>query len=154
MTLKSILVATAISIPAITQAATAEPIKVPVGSPTMVHHLKYEVMYSEKPFELASIYYYDNGIYKIVSPGEDHYGVYVIVGQSTDSVYKISYLSLPSEDWGRNVARHDLTFDNQKQVFTQQALAYTDQNIPPQHGSFVQAENTASDHASVSWQHP
>ncbi|MFJ4064335.1 hypothetical protein ACIPW4_03450 [Pseudomonas sp. NPDC089996] len=154
MKLKSMLVAAAMSIPAIANAAAPTPIKVPVGNPTMVHHLKYEVMYSEKPFELATIYYYDNGIYKIVSPGEDHYGVYVIVGQSTDTAYKISYLSLPSEDWGANVARHDLTFDNQNGVFTQQALAHTDQNIPPQHGSFVQAENTAIDHSSVHWRQP
>ena len=154
MKLRSMLAAVATGISAITHAATATPITIAVGAPTMVHHLKYQVMYSEKPFELATIYYYDNGIYKIVSPGEDHYGVYVIEGQSTDEVYKISYISLPSEDWAGNVARHDLTFDNQTQVFTQQALAHSDQGIPPQHGSFVQAANTATDHAGVRWQQP
>ncbi|WP_342651283.1 hypothetical protein [Pseudomonas sp. REB1044] len=129
-------------------------ISVTVGKPTFVHQLRYEVMYSEKPFELATIYYYDNGLYKIVSPGENHYGVYLVMGKMTDPSYAISYLSLPSDDWGGNVARHDLKFDSQRQVFEQQALSHEDQSIPPQRGTFVRATHDHDDPAAIVWQQP
>lgn len=129
-------------------------VDIPVGKPTMVHQLTYQVMYSEKPFDRATIYYFDNGIYKIVSPGEEHYGVYLVEGAVTDPVYRVSYLSLPSADWGDNVAKHDLTFDNERQVFQQQAVTHTDQAIPPQHGTFTQAPNTFADPVQITWQQP
>lgn len=61
-------------------AATQPTIAVDVGKPTYIHRLHYKKMYSEKPFEEAVLYYYDNGLYKIISPGENHYGVYVVEG--------------------------------------------------------------------------
>ena len=116
-TLLSAALALGLAAAADAQDAPAAHISVTVGKPTFVHQLRYEVMYSEKPFELATIYYYDNGLYKIVSPGEDHYGVYLVMGKMTDASYGISYLSLPSDDRGGNVARHDLRFDSRRQVF-------------------------------------
>ena len=154
MNIRKALVGAALGLPVVTQATAGVQISVPVGAPTQVHHLKYEVMYSEKPFEHASIYYYDNGIYKIVSPGEDHYGVYLVEGRLTDPAYKISYLSLPSDDWGGNVAKHDLKFDSQAQRFEQQALTHSDQNIPLQHGSFTQESNDITDPSSIRWLAP
>ena len=34
----------------------------------------------KKPYPDAMIYYYSNGLYKILSQGEEHYGVYVLRG--------------------------------------------------------------------------
>ncbi|MFB4394014.1 MULTISPECIES: hypothetical protein [unclassified Pseudomonas] len=156
MNVRNTLFGAALGLSAVVQASEEQAfrIDVPVGKPTMVHQLTYQVMYSEKPFELATIYYFDNGIYKIVSPGEDHYGVYLVEGAVSDPVYRVSYLSLPSADWGDNVAKHDLTFDNQRQVFQQQAITHADQAIPPQHGTFIELPNTIADPAQITWQQP
>ncbi len=43
----------------------------------------------KKPFPDATLYYYDNGVYKIISPGEEHYGVYVVRGHLTDDEYAV-----------------------------------------------------------------
>ena len=32
---------------------------------------------------------FDNGVYKIISPGEEHYGVYVVRGHLTDDEYAV-----------------------------------------------------------------
>ncbi len=55
----------------------APSVEVRFGKPTFMQKLFYEKMYEKKPFEDATLYYYDNGVYKIISPGEEHYGVYV-----------------------------------------------------------------------------
>ena len=109
-------------------------------------------MYSEKPFEEAVLYYYDNGLYKIISPGENHYGVYVVEGAFTDDQYRISYISLPSPDWGGNVARHDLVFNKSSLTFEQKALAKVDQNIGLQDGRFVLDQNRVQDPQPITWE--
>ena len=127
-------------------------INVEVGQPTFIHRLHYKKMYSEKPFEEAVLYYYDNGLYKIISPGENHYGVYVVEGAFTDDQYRISYISLPSPDWGGNVARHDLVFNKSSLTFEQKALAKVDQNIGLQDGRFVQDTNLVQDPQPITWE--
>ncbi|KMM77733.1 hypothetical protein [Pseudomonas deceptionensis] len=127
-------------------------INVEVGQPTYIHRLHYKKMYSEKPFEEAVLYYYNNGVYKIISPGENHYGVYVVEGDFTDDQYRISYISLPSPDWGGNVARHDLVFKKSSQTFDQKALAQVDQNIGIQNGRFVLDKNPEQDPGPITWE--
>ena len=127
-------------------------INVEVGQPTYIHRLHYKKMYSEKPFEEAVLYYYNNGVYKIISPGENHYGVYVVEGDFTDDQYRISYISLPSPDWGGNVARHDLVFKKSSQTFDQKALAQIDQNIGIQNGRFVLDKNPEQDPGPITWE--
>jgi len=136
-----------------TAAAPSSPfINVEVGQPTYIHRLHYKKMYSEKPFEEAVLYYYDNGLYKIISPGENHYGVYVVEGDFTDEQYRISYISLPSPDWGGNVARHDLVFNKSALTFEQKALAKVDQNIGLQDGRFVLDKNPVQDPQPITWE--
>lgn len=126
-------------------------INVSFGKPTFIHQLTYQKMYSEKPFEQAVLYYYDNGMYKIISPGEDHYGVYVVDGEMTDETYSVSYISLPSADWGGNVARHDLTFHRDSLKFEQKALAEVDKHIPLQHGTFTLGTNLIENPVNETW---
>ena len=127
-------------------------INVQIGQPTYIHRLHYKKMYSEKPFEEAVLYYYDNGLYKIISPGENHYGVYVVEGDFTDDQYRISYISLPSPDWGGNVARHDLVFKKGSLTFEQKALAQVDQNIGLQDGRYVLDNNPGQDPMPITWE--
>jgi len=131
---------------------TQPSITVEFGKPTYIHRLHYKKMYSEKPFEEAILYYYDNGLYKIISPGENHYGAYVVEGGFTDEEYKISYISLPSVDWGGNVARHDLVFKKSGLTFEQKALAQVDQHIPLQHGLYRQEKNPEESPVAITWE--
>ncbi|MBD1588243.1 hypothetical protein [Pseudomonas typographi] len=139
-----------------TSASTAAPIslEVVVGKPIWRQDLHYEVMYDQKPFRPATLYYYDNGLYKIVSPGEDHYGVYVIEGQFTDPVYHVSYISLPSADWGGKTALHALTFRLQggKGTFEQRAVTDTGEHVSGQHGSVSQQPHGIADPAQIRWE--
>lgn len=126
-------------------------VEVKFGKPTVKQKLFYEKMYEKKPFPDATLYYYDNGVYKIISPGEEHYGVYVVQGHLTDDEYAVHYISLPSSDWGGKTAHHFLKFNRKTGVFTQQATWEDDPNIAPQHGRFTQDENTIHDPRPIKW---
>ncbi|WP_197517143.1 MULTISPECIES: hypothetical protein [Burkholderia] len=127
-------------------------IAVKFGKPTIEQKLFYEKMYEKKPFPDATLYYYDNGVYKIISPGEEHYGVYVVRGHLTDDEYAVHYISLPSSDWGGKTAHHYLKFNRKTNTFTQQATWEDDPNIAPQNGRFSQRDNTIADPRSITWQ--
>lgn len=126
-------------------------IEVEFGAPTYILYLQYEVLYAPKPYEDAVVYLYDNGVYKILSPGENHYGVYVIKGAITSPQWEMSFLSFPHLDWGGNVARHDLNFDQVRRTFGQQAYIQTDPDIPKQHGKFQMTPNTLVDPRQLTW---
>lgn len=126
-------------------------IEVEFGAPTYIIHLHYEVLYDPKPFEDAVVYLYDNGVYKIISPGENHYGVYVIKGDIPHTTWAMTFLSIPHQDWNGNVARHDLNFSQETGVFGQQAYLQTDPNIPKQHGRFQLVENKVADPRALDW---
>jgi hypothetical protein len=129
----------------------APSVEVEFGKPTVKQKLFYEKMYEKKPFPDATLYYYDNGVYKIISPGEEHYGVYVVRGHLTDDEYAVHYISLPSPDWGGKTAHHYLKFNRKTGVFAQQATWEDDPDIAPQHGRFTQAENSISDPRPIKW---
>lgn len=127
-------------------------IEVEFGAPTYTIYLLYQKLYDPKPFEDAALFLYSNGLYKILSPGENHYGVYVIKGEITSARWEMSFLSLPHADWGDNVARHDLNFDQERKTFGQQAYLQTDPDIPKQHGKFQMMPNTIIDPRPVNWE--
>ncbi|MGK9233512.1 hypothetical protein KXS07_25000 [Inquilinus limosus] len=121
------------------------------GKPTYVQFLRYEEIYAKKSFPDALLFYYDNGIYKIISPGEEHYGVFVIDGSFDDERYTIHYASLPSPDWGDAAAYHVLTFDSRSDRFEQNAVVPIDGRLPQQYGRFEVSENIIADPTSVNW---
>lgn len=121
------------------------------GKPTWVQRLHYRTMYEKKPFRDAVLYYDDNGLYKIISPGEAHYGSYVIDGSFDAPSYKIHYIALPSTDWNNTSAYHVLVFDRQNGRFTQQAITPEDGRIAPQEGDFSTAPNTVTHLVGVRW---
>lgn len=126
-------------------------IVVSLGRPTIVHQLFYEKMYDPKPFEDAALYYYDNGIYKIISPGEEHYGLYVVNGRIEGDVFEIDYIAFPSKDWGGKTALHHLRFDRKAATFKQQATWEGDLNMPAQLGRFAERRNDHADSESIRW---
>ena len=126
-------------------------VEVQFGKPTFAQKLFYEKLYEKKPFEDATLYYYDNGVYKIISPGEEHYGVFVVHGKMTDDEYAVNFISLPSTDWGGKTAMHALKFNRKTGKFTQQATWEDDPGIAPQYGRFSQDENTFADPRPVNW---
>ncbi|QIZ49445.1 hypothetical protein [Dickeya zeae] len=125
------------------------------GAPTYKQTLHYRKLYEKKPFPDAEIFYYDNGIYKIISQGEEHYGVYVMQGNFQDQTYTIRYISLPSEDWGKKTAFHQLTFINgdKEKYFIQNAIVDTGEAIAQQNGTFTLAENNISNPITQKWRH-
>ena len=126
-------------------------VEVQFGKPTVKQKLYYKKMYEKKPFPDATLYYYDNGVYKIISPGEEHYGVYVVRGHLSDDEYAVDYISLPSSDWGGKTAHHALKFNRKTGQFTQQATWEDDPNIAPQYGQFTQDENDIKDPRVIKW---
>ncbi|KQR24724.1 hypothetical protein ASF79_01075 [Agreia sp. Leaf335] len=98
---------------AATPQAGASSIAVPLGKPVFAQAFRYTAMYGPKPFPEALLIYLDNGAYKILSPGEEHYGSYVSATPLGDGMppRHVSFLSWPSDDWDRNVASHTLTFN-------------------------------------------
>ncbi|MDI6956410.1 hypothetical protein [Pantoea sp. Pa-EAmG] len=128
-------------------------IEVVPGKPTFVHKLHYRKLYDEKPFPDAVIYYYSNGVYKILSQGENHYGLYVIQGSVEDQSYTIRYISAPSKDWGNKTAFHQLTFVNgaQAKVFIQNAITDTGEQIAQQNGEFLLQDHDPAHAAADRW---
>lgn len=140
---------------ALTQPTDKNKLQTGFGAPTYKHVLHYRKLYEKKPFPDAELFYYDNGIYKIISQGEDHYGVYVLQGKFTDQTYTIKYISLPSPDWGNKTAFHQLTFINSNSsvdnVFIQNAIVDTGEAIAQQNGTFTLSENTVSNPIGQKW---
>ncbi|SMG17904.1 hypothetical protein SAMN06296010_0828 [Agreia pratensis] len=101
------------SVPEVGPHEGAASVAVPLGKPVFAQAFRYTAMYGPKPFPEALLIYLDNGSYKILSPGEEHYGSYVSATQlGTDLPPRhVSFLSWPSDDWDRNVASHTLTFN-------------------------------------------
>lgn len=123
-------------------AVTIEP-----SSVVATQQLHYRKMYEAKPFPNAALTYYANGVYRIVSEGEDHNGVYVMQGRFSDETYTVRYISLPSEDWGHRTAYHQLTFINGASsangVFIQDATIDTGEVIAQQNGTFITQTSSA-----------
>lgn len=123
------------------------------GQPTIKQILHYRKMYDKKPFPDAEIYYYDNGVYKIISQGENHYGVYSMHGKFDDETFTVRFISLPSTDWGNKTAFHQLTFvrGEKQNVFIQNAIVDTGEAIAQQNGSYIQEKNTVINPVSTNW---
>ncbi|MCC2626288.1 MAG: hypothetical protein K0R14_2161 [Burkholderiales bacterium] len=138
------------------KAALAENFNIPIlsinfGKPTYIQSMYYQKMYDKKPFREAVIFYYDNGVYKIISPGEEHYGVYVITGAFTDLRFTVRYISLPSADWGNKTAFHELNYNNKTHHFGQNALLQTQVKVPYEYGVFSLRTNNESNPLSIKW---
>lgn len=95
---------------------------VPLGAPVFAQALYYTEMFDEKPFAEALLVYLDNGSYKILSPGEDHYGSYVSNTLLPETPREVRFLSWPSTDWQNNVAAHTLVFNPDSGAFSQHLL--------------------------------
>jgi hypothetical protein len=94
-------------------------VRVPLGRPIHAQALYYTALFDEKPFAEAILVYLDNGSYKIVSPGEDHFGSYVSSTGLDAPPQEVAFLSWPSSDWGGDVASHTLVFDPDSGAFSQ-----------------------------------
>lgn len=138
----------------LTTSAEDNKLTVSFGQPTIKQVLHYRKMYDKKPFPDAEIYYYDNGTYKIISQGENHYGVYVMQGRFDDETFTVRFISLPSSDWGNKTAFHQLTFiRNEKQnVFIQNAIVDTGEAIAQQNGTYTQEKNSVTNPVSTRWE--
>ncbi|MFT2708623.1 cupin domain-containing protein [Clavibacter zhangzhiyongii] len=125
------------AVPASVATPTATPAAghhVPLGAPVLVHALRYTAMYGEKPFDEALLVYLDNGAYKILSPGEEHYGSYVSAAGKGVAPRHVAFLSWPSDDWHRDVASHTLTFSDDTGAFIQSLVLPGDAVPRAQHG--------------------
>ncbi|MFJ4225692.1 hypothetical protein [Microbacterium sp. NPDC089695] len=91
-----------------------------LGRPVHAQALYYTEMFAEKPYPEALLIYADNGSYKILSPGEDHYGSYVADVEAGAAPTLARFISWPSPDWGSNVAHHELLFNQSSGAFSQQ----------------------------------
>ncbi|WP_419746251.1 hypothetical protein [Xanthomonas phaseoli] len=139
----------------LTKSPDGKTLSVSFGAPTFKQVLHYRKLYDKKPFPDAEIYYFSNGMYKIISQGENHYGVYVLQGTFDDQTYTIRFISLPSEDWGNKTAFHQLTFvrGEQQNVFIQNAIVDTGAAIAQQNGTYTLEKNTVSNPVPTSWKH-
>ncbi|OCG80238.1 hypothetical protein LMG667_23570, partial [Xanthomonas euvesicatoria] len=77
----------------LTKSPDGKTLSVSFGAPTFKQVLHYRKLYDKKPFPDAEIYYFSNGMYKIISQGENHYGVYVLQGTFDDQSYTIRFIS-------------------------------------------------------------
>lgn len=125
---------------------------VPFGKATFMQQLYYEQMYEKKPFRDAILFYYDNGIYKILSEGEAHYGTYAVEGSFKDETFRVHYVSLPSVDWGHTSAYHTLVFYRRTGRFVQQAVLPSGKALSPQEGKFLTDVNPAPNPSVIDWQ--
>jgi hypothetical protein len=121
------------------------------GKPTKMVRMTYAVLYDKKPFPDAVLLYYDNGVYAILSEGENHYGTYVLEGGLTDRAYTAHFISLPSTDWNGKSVYHELRFDTAEGTFAQQLTNPDDPDVPRQTGTFTLHDNTVIDPTWLDW---
>jgi len=119
------------------------------GKPTYIQTLYYLKMYDKKPYHDAILFYYSNGMYKIISPGEEHYGTYVVKGSFKDKKYSVYYMALPSSDWGNKTAYLHLQYNNVNKTFTQQTLLFTQEKVPNEYGAFKIKDNNQANPLNI-----
>ncbi|MCM6771902.1 hypothetical protein NDR87_03585 [Nocardia sp. CDC159] len=116
--------------------------------------MRYRDLYGPKPFPDATLLFYDNGLYAILSEGENHYGTYVIGrGDFGHDEFEIDFISLPSADWNGRAVRHELRFDCRTVSFVQQLTNPDDPNVAPQRGTFTITANPVADPTTLTWEH-
>ncbi len=137
----------------LTTSVDGKELTVSFGQPTIKQVLHYRKMYDKKPFPDAEIYYYNNGTYKLISQGENHYGVYSIEGNVDEETFTVRFISLPSSDWGNKTAFHQLTFirGDKQNIFIQNAIVDTGEALAQQNGTYTQEKNTVTDPVSTTW---
>ncbi len=140
-----------VGVGAITQIAAAPSITVTFGKPTQIEGLCYTKLYAAKPYKPAVLFLYDNGLYKVLSPGESHYGAFVLVGKRTDSAYQVNYMALPSADWGNATASLQLRYHSASKQFTQETQLMGQGVVPNESGYFVDLPNPVADPTSLTW---
>lgn len=91
-------------------------VSVPLGATARVLELSYTTLNPDKPFVEATLTFHDNGSYRIVSAGEDHFGSWVSLDER-----RVVFLSWPSPDWDDDVAMHTLAFGDDGR-FTQELV--------------------------------
>jgi len=121
------------------------------GKPTKLQRFEYIDLYEKKPFRDAVLLYYDNGMYAILSEGENHYGTYVMQGVFTDPTFTVNFISLPSQDWSGTAVLHTLVFDTATDTFTQQLINPLDPDVPKQLGRFTTTDNPVDDPTQLTW---
>lgn len=127
-------------------------LKVPVGKPSYTIELYYMKLYDKKPWHGANVYYYNNGVYKVVSPGESHYGVYTLEGGDfKQSQFDIYHISMPSQDWGNKTAYLKLSFDSKDHTFIQTTKLQTGDKVNFEFGTFKLKKNTYTDPYKIDW---
>ena len=129
-------------------------IAVPLGNPIFAQAFRYTAMYGPKPFPEALLIYLDNGSYKILSPGEEHYGSYVsatALGAGAPPRH-VSFLSWPSDDWDRNVASHTLTFNVDTGAYIQTLVLPGDPVPHAQAGYALSVDDPTRIDMSASWE--
>lgn len=123
------------------------------GAPTHKHSLRYSSRNKNVLFLDACIYYYSNGLYKFMSPGESYYGAYVLNNDFKEQSYTIRYISLPSKEWGNNTVFHQITYINEltQKTFIQRDLSrgYTGANQLS--GNFIDEINTECHPKDIYW---
>ncbi len=87
-----------------------------------------------------------------ISPGENHYGVYVLDGDFEDPAYTAHLISLPSVDWNGKAVYHELLFDARAGTFGQQLTDPDDSNIAAQTGTFTITGNSVADPTRLTWE--
>jgi quercetin dioxygenase-like cupin family protein len=139
---------------AVTPRAGASSISVPLGAPVFAQAFRYTAMYGPKPFPEALLIYLDNGSYKILSPGEEHYGSYVsaTVLAADAPPRHVSFLSWPSDDWDRNVASHTLTFNVDTGAYIQTLVLPGDPVPHAQAGYALSIDDPTQLDMTASWE--
>ncbi|MBC7489988.1 MAG: hypothetical protein H7240_08550 [Glaciimonas sp.] len=95
---------------------------------------------------------HENSLYKIISPGEEHYGSYVIEGGFSDPKYTVQYIAFPSVDWNNASAYYILEFDNTTSQFIQLAIVPIDGKIPKQNSDFSVDPNRVVNPIGINWE--
>lgn len=95
-------------------------VTIPLADAIYAQALRYTRMFDGKPFAEAILIYLRNGAYRIVSPGEDHYGSYLAISDVASGPGSVTFISWPASDWDDNVAWHSLLFGRDDRRFTQE----------------------------------
>jgi hypothetical protein len=133
--------------------SSAPEINVKVGKPTYELELYYQKMYSKKPWHGANVFYYDNGFYKVISPGESHYGVYTLEGGNfKQNTFTIYHISMPSNDWGSKTAYLKLSFDSKDHTFIQTTKLQTGEKVNFEFGTYKITKNNYKDPKNIKCQ--
>ncbi|MBY0379102.1 MAG: hypothetical protein K2P99_01735 [Burkholderiales bacterium] len=125
------------------------------GKPTYILTKTWQKLNNIKSnsyFSYSIMYFYSNGVFKIVAPKYERYGTYYLQGNFSANKFTIYAIVLPAIDVANTTSCDIVNFDNINHTFSfNSVLNHTDEKMKVRDGTFTLTTNDIINPVPIKW---